>query len=793
MTKFSWTRPLLVGFACAIVGGMPLSERLAAQPKDKDAPAWIRSAKSGPWSAPATWEGGKVPAASARVHVQTGHTVTYDANSDQAIRTIHVAGTLTFARDKNTRLDVGLIRIQAGAEPSEEGFDCEFHNGGSVDAKTPRAALEIGSQDAPLDAKYTATIRLVYHPAHDKQSCPAIVCCGGRWDMHGAPMNRTWVRLGANVNPKDTFVTLDEPVSGWKVGDRVILTATNHHEYGYKSLTTEERLIQAIDGVKITLDKPLEYKHLGSGEFKGEIANLSRNIVVESAPPASPPSQGGAQGGWERGHTMYHMNSAGSLSYSEFRNLGKEGVLGRYSLHFHLIGDTMRGSSVVGCSIWNSANRWLTIHGTNYLVVRDNVGYNGIGHGFFLEDGTEVYNVLDRNLAVNAKRGKRLPKQVLGFDANDGAGYWWANSLNTFTRNVAAECGNYGFRFEATSGSSQKLVFKVQQPDGSKKPIDIRTLPFVRFDDNEAHSSTGLYGVNLGEGVNRVGPDSKHPFIVRNLRIWDTHYGFRPQVPSLLVENLRLHHTHYGIYHPNYDNHVYRNVTISLSNTEPFNRGHDDLSIQIGALTVDGLTFDNCRSGGMPLIQISDDNPTGNAVTHMKNVKAINWNDNSKAKALINLGGGPRPEPKTEKGVPIYLHDYFGPGKHAMVSSTRSSEFKADPTKYRVEKQVTGDESRLAEVKDVKFPQLLDPVDDLPPTTVIMYVRKQAGGKLLVRGVTADNGTVKRVVVNGQDAKAISPNFAEWEIVVTDAPRIVAHGEDVAGNIEKRGHELTVR
>src|SRR5207245_1465710 len=92
---------------------------LAAQTKNQDAPKWIRSAQSGPWSAAATWEGGKVPPAGARVHVRTLHTVTYDVNSDHAIRAVHVAGTLTFARDKTTRLDVGLIRIQSGEEPSE--------------------------------------------------------------------------------------------------------------------------------------------------------------------------------------------------------------------------------------------------------------------------------------------------------------------------------------------------------------------------------------------------------------------------------------------------------------------------------------------------------------------------------------------------------------------------------------------------------------------------------------------------------------------------------------------------
>lgn len=69
----------------------------------------VRSVRSGLWSAPATWEGGKVPGAGARVQVRTAHTVTYDLKSGRITRSVHVAGTLTFARDKDTRLDVGLI------------------------------------------------------------------------------------------------------------------------------------------------------------------------------------------------------------------------------------------------------------------------------------------------------------------------------------------------------------------------------------------------------------------------------------------------------------------------------------------------------------------------------------------------------------------------------------------------------------------------------------------------------------------------------------------------------------
>src|SRR5436190_15223829 len=64
----------------------------------------ITSAKSGPWSAAATWQGGKVPGASARVLVKEGHRVVYDLVSDHVIRGINVAGTLSFASDRDTCL-----------------------------------------------------------------------------------------------------------------------------------------------------------------------------------------------------------------------------------------------------------------------------------------------------------------------------------------------------------------------------------------------------------------------------------------------------------------------------------------------------------------------------------------------------------------------------------------------------------------------------------------------------------------------------------------------------------------
>ena len=775
-------------YVCFVLFLIPAIAR-ADEPKPVG-PSLLRTVASGSWSDAKTWEGGKLPATGARVQIRAGHQVVYDLQSDDVFRSIHVAGTLTFAVDRNTELNVGLIKIQPGDDASEDGFNCDAHLT-EPDPKSPKPALEIGSSEKPLDARFTAKIRL--HPVDglDKDSCPAIICCGGRLDLHGAPMNRTWVKLGANAKNGDKTMTLSEVVTGWRKGDHLLITASNRNGDDMPSrrpggkgpkLLTEERTLGVIDGTRIEFEQPLETNHLGTGDYRAEVANLSRNVIVESAAP-----------GQSRGHTMYHRNSAGSISYAEFRHLGKEGALGKYSIHYHLVGDTMRGSSVVGASIWDSGNRWVTIHGSHYLLIKDCVGYQSVGHGFFLEDGTEVFNVLDRNLAVQAFHGKKLPKQALPFDQNEGAGYWWANSLNTFTRNVSCENDRYGYRFEATPTSALKLTLPIMQADGSRKPLDIRTLPFVRFDDNESHSE-GLYGVNIGEGVNRVGPDSSHPFIMRNTRIWDVHYAFRPQVPNLLVEKMWIYRASYGVYHPNYDNHVYRDLYIGKTDTEPFNRGHDDDSIQYGVLTVDGLTFDGIRSGDfMPLIQISDDNPTGNAVTHIRRLKVDNWTG-SKNRAIVNLGGGPRPTPKTEKGVPIYIHDYFGDGRHARIVSTKTKELKNDGLEYRAVPNLTGDESRVSEVHDVAFPKLLDPVEDLPPTTVITQVVHQESGKLLVRGVTASNTRVKKVLVNQHEATATATNFAEWEIVLASADgKLEAFAEDAAGNVEKRAHVVALK
>jgi hypothetical protein len=449
----------------------------------------------------------------------------------------------------------------------------------------------------------------------------------------------------------------------------------------------------------------LRFGHLGEGDFRGEVANLSRNVIVESAQPDG-----------QRGHTMYHRGSAGSISYAEFRHLGKEGVLGRYNLHYHLCGDTMRGSSIIGASFHHSKNRWLTVHGTNYLVVRDCVGYQSVGHGYFLEDGTEVYNVFDRNLACNARDGRPLPKQILPFDPNDGAGFWFSNAHNSFTRNVAVECRQYGFRLDATPKAGVvelqeavvknlkygdpkaafDLVMKVRQPDGSRKDVDIRTLPFIRFEDNESHSNN-FWGLNLGQVNGGVGPEATTPHVVRNMKIWAVIGGLGVEAPCVLIDGMTIHEATYGVRDSIYKAQDYRHVSINSRNR----------TITTEEQYVAGGNSSRHRQPGWPM-------GTGD-------------------------GGAKYQSPEIEVAK-------------------------------------------------------LNPIDKLPPMTVITHVRKD-GTNLIVRGTTSDNSELASVSVNGRPARLLD-RYGSWEVTLDGVKSgllsLSATAKDVHGNEEATPHQWKV-
>lgn len=776
----------------------------------------IRSTKSGDWSDANCWEPKRLPKSGDRVLVSRGTRIKYDLVSPEVIRLLQVVGRLEFSRSQNTELNVGVLKVQDSDTCTESGFACDFAHVNpkgepNQAAQRQLPALIVGTRENPIPANVSARIRLHFLEGMDKQDAPAVACCSAQMEIHGSPLERTWVKLAANSQTGSDRIVVKKVPRGWKAGDNVIVTASNRTQSGYGSFRphadgkqpeTEQRRIKSISGNTIQLDQPLKYFHAGEGEFRAEIANLSRNVVVESADP---------QG--VRGHTVFHRFSRGGISFAKFAHLGKEGVLGRYAIHYHLVGHTMRGSCVEGVSIVDSHNRWVTIHGTQFLVVRDCVGYQSVGHGYFLEDATEVFNLLDRNLAVHAYTGKRIPNQALPFDPNDGAGFWWANGLNTLTRNVTVENDEYGYRYDIQKRSNFDPVLPILQPDGSEQDRDVRTLPIWRFDHNEARAE-GFYGMVVAangndqpdsgirtqrmlDRIKRIdwtAPDTKHPHIIRNLKIGGAHYAFRPHSPAMLMEGIRIHSAVYGIYRPCFENQVYKDLHLSQLGPEPFNRGMDDASAQVGSISVDGLKLDNLHGGNQrhPFIHMTDNALSENAECHFRNIEI---GETEGRRPLFNLGGSQLVDPFVSTGVPYYVHDFYGPRRDAKIVSIKAKDLIHDGNRYVEQRPVTGDESRIAEVKNVPWPELLTPVDDLPPVTVITDIMQQKQ-QLVIKGITHDNGEIRSVIVNGHQAelKHSTPGVVDWLIKI-DKPktkRVQAYSRDQAGNVEKMIHELRI-
>lgn len=350
-------------------------------------------------------------------------------------------------------------------------------------------------------------------------------------------------------------------------------------------------------------------------------------------------------------------------------------------------------------------------------------------------------------------------------------------------------------------------------PDGSTRDVDVRTIPIWRFEENEAHTE-GLYGAVVaanGNGqpdtpiqdprmleqiqhIDWTSPDTRHPHHIRGLKIWEAHYAFRPQSPSMWIEDLRIHRVAYGVYRPALDNQVYRNVHLSDAGSEPFNRGMDDASAQNGSITVDGLTIDDFRGGDQrhPVVHMTDNDLTGKSQNHFRRVT---WAGDSKRRPVFNRGGSVRVDPFVSRSVPYFVHDYFGPGRHAKIVSSKAADLLNDGHSYRREAPLTGDESLVAEVPDIEWPKLLDPVDDVPPATIVTHVQRVANA-LLIRGVAHDNGEIAEVSVNGKPANIVARNcgVVDWELRL-ESPRettLTALARDADGNVELTPHRLPI-
>ncbi len=115
---------------------------------------------------------------------------------------------------------------------------------------------------------------------------------------------------------------------------------------------------------------------------------------------------------------MVNKGGFAAIDSVEFYRMGQAGIMARYPFHWHVVGDAP-GQFIKNSSVHASFQRCITIHKTNKTLVENNVCYDFLGHGFFLEDGTEIDNVLRGNIGIYVCL-PRADKLLLSSDNPDG-------------------------------------------------------------------------------------------------------------------------------------------------------------------------------------------------------------------------------------------------------------------------------------------------------------------------------------------------------------------------------------
>jgi hypothetical protein len=138
--------------------------------------------------------------------------------------------------------------------------------------------------------------------------------------------------------------------------------------------------------------------------MRAEVGLLSRNVVFRGDPESSIHTEYGAT-------IFLHSHGDDSLiarlGYIECYNMGQAFKLGRYAIHFHMIGNVHK-SYVEGIGLHQSNNRAITIHGTHYLRILKNVAFEVKGHTVFIEDAIEQNNYIYKNLIMKTMRSMSL-------------------------------------------------------------------------------------------------------------------------------------------------------------------------------------------------------------------------------------------------------------------------------------------------------------------------------------------------------------------------------------------------
>lgn len=500
------------------------------------------------WSDPATWAGtlGHVPVATDVVTIEVGQTIYLDVET-ASLAELHIEGTLIglhagppigITSELIMVMDGGELRVGTAAVPFYG--DCTITLTGARSTHTARGDDNALNNDGMMRA--------------------LMIEDGGTLCLHGLVPALLKTKLNAHAVATATTFTLADSVS-WPSGDRIAIGMTDFYGVGATeqfvlasstsgtAMTTVGALTTARWGV---LQYPTDAgMSLTAGTFtppslltplvldeRAEVINLSRRIVIQGANDSHWTSDGFG------GHCMVMgVTSTAKVKGVEFRRMGQRRAMGRYPFHWHMLSYTsyVSGGAAGGvyiddvvdgdhylkdCSIWDSENRAVTIHGTCGVEVDNCTAVDIQGHAFFLEDGSEERNTITNNVAMMV-RDPGATNRLKAHDAS-ASGFWLTNLNNVITDNAGSDCGGRGLWNSLAA-----------QCFGLSRNVEIYPYRVVvdTYDDNTGHSN-GQQGIMTDDVVTSeagdtggrryleyYGPGAVFEFTMRRNKLWKNNDG----------------------------------------------------------------------------------------------------------------------------------------------------------------------------------------------------------------------------------------------------------------------------
>ena len=360
--------------------------------------------------------------ASPRASVRIESEVCVELDQDVYLDSLLIEGTLKFDDGANRLLNAHKIIVDGTFEVGTEA--APFTNEARIELTDGDVSLEaylVSPGPVVTSTPMDAALIEEFHPVNEPNRT-LLVRGDATLDLHGEPKASTWKLL---VNgPVFAGTTTLTVFNGdyWNVGDQIVIASTD-----FDMSHAEVRTIVAITQVSprrhaLQLDAGLTYTHWAGrvGSIAAGIPNvyenaeiglLTHNVKVYTpcdslgVPTVNNDCANGSDcmtdayphDNLPRAHDgaeirMVQDTDSNSptarIQYVEIYNAGKYGTMGRYPVHFHELGPNS-GSYVKGCSIRDSANRAMVIHGSQQILLEDNVVYNIVGHAYYLEKSSK--------------------------------------------------------------------------------------------------------------------------------------------------------------------------------------------------------------------------------------------------------------------------------------------------------------------------------------------------------------------------------------------------------------------